>query len=194
MTSRSTSRAIGYAKLNAAYADGGPNLLLQTLAGSRSSRGSQVNHIMVVDFSGFAELINKLGCVYADVDHRYYNNTAQTDFSSIDIQPGYQKLCGGSGSNLGGANTALAFVRFRHNDSDLVRESRQQDFLRWAKQGKSTSGLLGNESALIKDFTKNVQTDDRLHSTRDIIDLFNLAINANGSTIKSIPFPVAARA
>jgi LCP family protein required for cell wall assembly len=180
----------GYQKINAAYADGGPNLLLQTLQ-EQVFPGLAVNHIMVVDFSGFADLINKVGCVYADVDHRYYNNTAQTDFSSIDIQPGYQKLCGGSGSNLGGPNTALAFVRFRHNDSDIVREARQQDFLRWAKQGKSTSGLLASESTLVKDFTKNVQTDDRLHSTRDIIDLFNLAINANGSTIKSIPFPVA---
>ena len=180
----------GYSKLNAAYAEGGPNLLLQTIQ-QQIFPGLLVNHIMVIDFSGFADLINKIGCVYADVDHRYYNNTAQTDFSSIDIQPGYQRLCGGSGSDLGGPNTALAFVRFRHNDSDIVREARQQDFLRWAKQGKSTSGLLSNESALIKDFTKSVQTDDRLHSTGDIIDLFNLAINANGATLKSIPFPVA---
>jgi polyisoprenyl-teichoic acid--peptidoglycan teichoic acid transferase len=180
----------GYEKINAAYAEGGPDLLLQTLQ-QQVFPGLLVTHVMVVDFTGFADLINKVGCVYADVDHRYYNNTAQTDFSSIDIQPGYQKLCGGSGSNLGGPNTALAFVRFRHNDSDIVREARQQDFLRWAKQGKSTSTLLSNESTLVKDFTASVQTDDRLHSTGDIIDLFKLAINANGSTIKSIPFPVA---
>ena len=83
-----------------------------------------VNHIVDVNFGGFQALVNAIGCVYADVDHRYYNNTRYTGYSSIDIQPGYQKLCGAD---------ALAFVRFRHTDSDLVRNARQQDFIRWAK-------------------------------------------------------------
>ena len=149
---------------------------------------------MVVDFSGFADLINKLGCVYADVDHRYYNdNTAQTNTTRASTFSPATRSSAAAPAQPRRCEYALAFVRFRHNDSDIVRESRQQDFLRWAKQGKSTSGLLANESALVKDFTKNVQTDDRLHSTRDIIDLFNLAINANGSTIKSIPFLSPAR-
>ena len=69
-------------------------------------------------------MVNAIGCVYTDVDHRYYNNTALTDYSSIDIQPGYQKLCG---------SDALSFVRFRHTDTDIVRNARQQDFIRWAK-------------------------------------------------------------
>ena len=68
--------------------------------------------------------MNAIGCVYTDVDHRYYNNTLQTDYSSIDLQAGYQKLCG---------TDALSFVRFRHTDSDIVRNARQQDFIRWAK-------------------------------------------------------------
>ena len=155
--------------------------------------GLQVSHILVIDFAGFAKLINEIGCVYADVDHRYYNyndGTIGTDFSSIDIQPGYQKLCGGSGSNLGGANTALAFVRFRHNDSDIVRESRQQDFLRWAKQDFSTGELVSRRTDAAEDFADNVQTDRSLQTLDGIDELFNLAINADGSTIKSIPFPL----
>jgi hypothetical protein len=125
------------------------------------------------------------------VDHRYYNyndGTTATDFSNIDIEPGYQKLCGGSGSNLGGANTALAFVRFRHNDSDFVRQARQQDFLRWAKEDYSTGQLAANASTLFDTFSHNVQTDKSLHSVDGIDDLIRLALNANGSTLKSIPF------
>ena len=64
--------------------------------------------------------------MYGDVDHRYYNNTDYTDYSSIDVQPGYQKMCG---------TNALAFVyASRHTDfPDIVRNARQQDFLRLVK-------------------------------------------------------------
>ncbi len=154
----------------------------------------QVSHVLIVDFSSFSNLINAIGCVYAQVDHRYYNHSQglldpNTDYSSIDIQPGYQKLCGGSGSHLGGPGTALAFVRFRHNDSDFVRQARQQAFLRWAKQNFSSSELLSKQAELTTDFGKDVQTDGNLHSTHGVLELFDLAINADGSAQKSIPFP-----
>ena len=29
----------------------------------------------MVDFASFANLINAIGCVYAQVDHRYYNHS-----------------------------------------------------------------------------------------------------------------------
>jgi polyisoprenyl-teichoic acid--peptidoglycan teichoic acid transferase len=181
----------GVAKVNAAYADGGPSLLLQTLKQDVFPQ-LQVNHILVMDFSSFANLINAIGCVYTAVDHRYYNyndGTLATDFSNIDIQPGYQKLCGGSGKNLGGPDTALAFVRFRHNDSDFVREARQQDFIRWAKQGFSSGQLLGKKDELLRYFGEDVQTDKQLHTTDGVDELFGLAFNADGSSIRSIPFP-----
>ena len=37
--------------------------------------GLQVNHIVDINFGGFEDLVNAIGCVYTDVDHRYYNNT-----------------------------------------------------------------------------------------------------------------------
>ena len=186
----------GVDKLNAAYADGGAQgsrLLLETLRADVFPK-LVVNHIMLIDFSGFAKLINEIGCVYAQVDRRYYNHSIgpadpTTNYSSIYIQPGYQKLCGGSGSNLGGANTALAFVRFRHNDSDFVRQARQQDFIRWAKQNYSTDDLAANASTLFDTFSHNVQTDHSLHTVDGIDDLIRLAVNANGASLKSIPYP-----
>ena len=116
--------------------------------------GFKVNHVLMVDFASFANLINAIGCVYAAgrpplLQPQRRAADPATDYSSIDIQPGYQKMCGGSGSNLGGPNTALAFVRFRHNDSDFVRESRQQDFLRWAKQNFSSGELLSKQNELL---------------------------------------------
>lgn len=177
-------------KLNAAWELGGPKLLINTLKTQVfPNTNFKVNHILNIDFAGFSDLINAIGCVYTMVDHRYYNNTAQTDYSSINIQPGYQKLCGGSGSNLGGPNTALAFVRFRHTDSDLVREARQQDFLRWAKDAFSTAKLESEEGKLLKIFGKHVSTDGSLHTTAGLIELFDLALDANGHDLKDFEIP-----
>jgi LCP family protein required for cell wall assembly len=171
-------------KLNAAFSIGGANLLLKTLK-QQVFPGLQVNHVLIATFRGFAQLIDAIGCVYADVDHRYYNNTALTGYSSIDIQPGYQKLCGGNNQ----PNGALAFVRFRHTDTDIVRNARQQDFIRWAKQNFSQGKLLSEQSRLEAIFGKNVQSDSFLHSTDGIIELFDLIVNADKLTLKSVPFP-----
>jgi LCP family protein required for cell wall assembly len=182
---------VGYSKINSAYSSGGESLLIKTLRTDVFPQ-LRVNHVLIVDFARFANLINAIGCVYAPVDHRYYNKdvgTVATNYSGIDIQPGYQKLCGGSGSNLGGPNTALAFVRFRHNDSDFVRQARQQDFLRWAKQGFSSGQLLGEKDELLRYFGEDVQTDKHLHTTAEVDEIFGLAFNADGSALKSIPFP-----
>jgi len=179
----------GIAKINSIYSEsgpgGGPDGLLAVLK-QQVFPGLKVNHILIVSFLGFARMIDAIGCVYAMVDHRYYNNTAVTDYSSINIQPGYQRLCGENA----GANGALAFVRFRHTDSDLVREARQQDFIRWAKDGFSTSYLESNVNHLMKVFANNTQVDNTLDSTDGLIELADLVINANGHTLKSIQFPV----
>jgi polyisoprenyl-teichoic acid--peptidoglycan teichoic acid transferase len=180
----------GTVKLNSIYSDqGGDSGLVQTLK-SQVFPGLQINHVIDLNFVGFSDLVDAIGCVYADVDHRYYNLSGPggNDFSSIDIEPGYQKLCGGVYSNTG-TNSALAFVRFRHTDSDKVRNARQQDFIRWAKDGYSTNDLLNNEGKLIKIFGQHVTTDKFLASTDGLIDLFNLIVNADKLTLKTIQFP-----
>jgi polyisoprenyl-teichoic acid--peptidoglycan teichoic acid transferase len=170
---------VGSAKINSAYSVGGPNLLIRTIR-QNVFPDLRVNHIVDINFGGFEALVNSIGCVYTDVDHRYYNNTAVTDYSSINLQPGYQKLCG---------SQALSFVRFRHTDSDLVRNARQQDFVRWAKQQYSQDQLISNRDTLVRIFGKHAQTDQDLHTTDGLINLFNLVAFMDGHTIKQIKFP-----
>jgi polyisoprenyl-teichoic acid--peptidoglycan teichoic acid transferase len=178
-------------KLNGIYSDqGGASGLLSVLK-TQVFPGLQVNHVIDLNFVGFSDLIDAIGCVYTDVDHRYYNvsqDNKNNNFSSIDIEPGYQKLCGGVYSTTG-TNSALAFVRFRHTDSDKVRNARQQDFIRWAKDGYSTDDLIGNEGKLIRIFGKHVTTDKSLASTDGFIDLFDLIVRADKLTLKTIQFP-----
>ncbi len=68
---------------------------------------------MNVDFEGFARAVNALDCVYVDVDRRYFHNNdttaAAADYEEIDLQPGYQALCGFD---------ALDYARYRHTDNE----------------------------------------------------------------------------
>jgi polyisoprenyl-teichoic acid--peptidoglycan teichoic acid transferase len=166
-------------KINAAYSLGGPNLLVKVLK-QQVFPGLQINHIVDINFGGFESVVDAIGCVYTDVDHRYYNNTALTDYSSIDLQPGYQRLCGAD---------ALSFVRFRHTDSDIVRNARQQDFLRWAKAQFNVGRLFSQRDRFLKIFGKHTQTDPNLHSLDGLINLFNLVAFSAGHSIKQVPFP-----
>jgi LCP family protein required for cell wall assembly len=111
----------GMAKINAAYALGGPALTIATI---RDFIGVKINHFVDVGFYGFDSVVNSLGGVYLPIDGRYYHVSEPDpadDWSSIDLQPGYQLLDG---------SDALEWVRFRHEDSDFYRVARQQIFLR----------------------------------------------------------------
>ncbi len=116
-------------KINAAYTlgsklkgvDGGSALAAETIE-REVFPDLKLNGIIDVNFAGFINVVDTLGCAYVNVDHRYLGGGALgEDFSAINLQPGYQKLC---------YNNALSYVRFRHFDSDFVRVARQQDFLR----------------------------------------------------------------
>jgi LCP family protein required for cell wall assembly len=83
--------------------------------------GITPDYLMTVNFHGFKLLVNKVGGVYMDVDHRYLNTQGGPGgFATIDLEPGYQKLNG---------QESLDFVRFRHTDSDIYRLARQQLFV-----------------------------------------------------------------
>ena len=126
----------GTDKLNAAYSfgeqdnpgGGGTELAIETIKGYLDI---PINHVVNVDFEGFYEAVNAIGCVYIDVDRHYFNSNegvfegSEDFYAEIDVESGYQKLCG---------YRALQYVRYRHEDNDLVRGARQQDFIREARQ------------------------------------------------------------
>ena len=76
----------------------------------RACCGFAINHVVSVKFCGFRDAIDRLGCVYIDVDRRYYQRNlglaASQQYAEINVKPGYQKLCG---------QKALDYVRFRHD-------------------------------------------------------------------------------
>jgi LCP family protein required for cell wall assembly len=143
-------------KVNAAYtfgsydkgSDPAAALAAETV---KSLLGIPLNGIVDVTFKGFINVVDQLGCVYVNVDHRYYNvnlGTAATDYSSINLQPGYQKLC---------YDDALSYVRYRHTDSDFVRVARQQDFIRDIREQANIS--LGNIDSVLKSVGHAIRTN-----------------------------------
>ncbi len=162
----------GTDKINAAYEIGGPRLTLKTV---KRLTGLSINHVINIDFSGFYEGVNAIGCVYADVDRRYYNNTAS--YAYINVPAGYQRMCG---------RKALQYVRFRHEDTDLVRSARQQDFLRQAKQQIGVGGLVSKRDRLIDIFGKYTTSDIRGRS--EVLRLLKLAVFSVGQPIREIHF------
>ena len=64
---------VGIAKINAAYSEGGYGLLIRTIK-QNVFPSLKVNHIVDTNFTGFSDLVDAIGCVYSDVDRRYYND------------------------------------------------------------------------------------------------------------------------
>jgi polyisoprenyl-teichoic acid--peptidoglycan teichoic acid transferase len=165
----------GTDKINAAYQIGGPALTLKTV---RAVTKLPINHVINVHFNGFWRAVNAVGCVYTDIDRRYYNDSAE--YSYINIQPGYQRLCG---------TKALQYVRFRHEDTDIVRAARQQDFLRQAKQQITAGELFDNRDRLMKIFGRNTSVDRALRSSdAEVLRLLKLAVFSATQPIQEVTF------
>jgi polyisoprenyl-teichoic acid--peptidoglycan teichoic acid transferase len=164
----------GTDKINAAYDVGGPKLTLRTV---KALTGLRINHVINVDFRGFWQAVNAIGCVYADIDRRYFNNSP--GYAYIDVEAGYQRMCG---------RKALQYVRFRHEDNDLVRSARQQDFIREAKQQVGASELFRNRDRLIKIFGRNTTTDAGLRTRSEVLRLLKLAVFSVGRPIHEVHF------
>jgi polyisoprenyl-teichoic acid--peptidoglycan teichoic acid transferase len=162
---------VGTDKLNAAYSLGGPKLTLQTV---KQITGVQVNHLVNVDFTGFARAVNAIGCVYEDVDRRYYI-APNSGTSEINLQPGYQALCGFD---------ALSFVRYRHTDNDIVRSARQQSFLREARAKVPPSRLIDDRHKLLHIFTSYTSSD--IDDPSQLLELLKLFFDLRGAEIKQV--------
>jgi LCP family protein required for cell wall assembly len=164
-------------KINAAYALGGSALTAATI--KTTMPGIVINHIIDVDYAGFRKVIDAIGCVYVYVDRHYLNqNTGSIsdDYASIDIQAGYQKLCG---------ETALDYVRYRHDDTDVVRVARQQDFIRQAKQQVGVKNLFEHQDELLGGLRSAVETD--IHGS-DVLHLIDLALFSLGRPVRQVDF------
>lgn len=171
-------------KINAAYANGGARRVVRTVRDllSVGGRPFKVNHVVQVDFAGFRRGVDFLGCVYVDIDRRYFNDQGGPGgYATIDVQPGYQKMCG---------RDALDYVRYRHTDNDLVRAARQQDFLRQLKGQDSVRKRLnfGARKDIARIISRYTDTDASLRQTSTLFSLLKLGIFLADKPIQEVRF------
>ena len=180
---RSLIPGYGINKINAAYSLGGADLTAQDhQVAVRRGLQDQPHHQR--QLRRLPRGRQRAGCIYADVDRRYYHSNVglpvSAHYAEIDIDPGYQRLCG---------QRALDYVRFRHADSDIVRAARQQDFLRSAKDQLNSSALIDDRGQLIKIMQRATQTDASLRSVKGVLKLAKLAIFSAGHPVAADQVP-----
>lgn len=175
-------------KINAAYTIGnklGGTRGGMVLAAETIERevfpGLKLNGIVDVSFRGFIKVVDTLGCAYVNVDHHYYNQnvgSTETDYTSIDLQPGYQKLC---------YENALNYVRYRHTDSDFVRVARQQDFLRNLREQISPTNEIGQIDKVAKAVGHAISSTFHA-SASELIELAKLIAFSQGKPLRQVKF------
>src|SRR3954467_1840968 len=165
-------------KINDSYSIGGPALTVRTV---RQLLGIPINHVVNVNFGGFRRAVDRLKCVYVDIDRRYYHSNQglapSQQYAEINIPAGYQKLCG---------QKALDYVRYRPGDNDFIRSARPQDFLRQAKEQIGLGQLFGDRKGLVRIF--GTYTDTDIASNTAILRLLKLAFLSAKNPIQQIPF------
>ena len=143
-------------KINAAFAFGGPDLLVKTV---EQTTGLTINHYVEIDFAGFLNVVDALGGVTLcnRSGHRLDDS-----YANLHMDPGCQRMNGVK---------ALAFVRARHIDSDFGRIGRQQEFLRAVMAEVARRGNLAGLPKLLdvaNIATDHIKTDDHLSTSTAI--------------------------
>ncbi|MBW5483133.1 LytR family transcriptional regulator [Streptomyces bambusae] len=163
-------------KLNAAYAEDGPELLVRTV---EHNTGLRIDHYAEIGFAGFANIVDALGGVEMDIEKGF-----KDEKSGADFQAGKQTLNG---------EQALAFVRTRYAfaESDLARTKNQQKFLSALASQAATPGTILNPFKLYPTLGAGLDTlvVDEDMGLFDLADMFFAmkGISGGGGTSMNMP-------
>ena len=158
----------GVNRVNAAYAFGGPNLLVETVA---QATGIRANHYLEVEFGGFAGIVDALGGIELDFPY-----PARDLKSGLDVPAGTRTVNGA---------TALAYVRSRSYEEtqdgswvssgggDIARAERRREVLLRIMEKASSPATLVRSPVIITAVGSHLTADSD-------VNLFILARTAWG--------------
>jgi len=119
-----------------------------------------IDHVIRVDFRGFAKFIDAIGGVEIDVPQGFTDPqfpTTDDKWMTVSFKKGVQRMDGA---------TALTYVRSRHGNngegSDFARSRRQQLVLLAVRKKLLSIGTLGNPTKIAEIYavlSKHIQTD-----------------------------------
>ena len=126
------------AKINAAFAWGGVPLMVQTVEGYT---GVRIDHVALVDFSGFKEIVDALGGVNIDVETSFTSTHSLNADGKRHFDKGPQEMDGAA---------ALDYARERYSfkDGDFARIRHQQQVIKAILDKAASGGMLGSPAKL----------------------------------------------
>ncbi|MFF9277531.1 LCP family protein [Streptomyces griseosporeus] len=167
-----------HTKLNAAYAEDGPTLLVRTV---EFNTGLHIDHYVEIGFAGFANIVDAVGGVDITIDKPFKDK-----YSGADFQAGEQTLNG---------EQALAFVRTRHAfaASDLERTKNQQKFLAALAHQVATPSTVLNPFKLYPTMGAGLDSliVDKDMSLWDLASMFFAMKGVNGGDGTSLNMPIS---
>ena len=146
-------------RLNAAYAYGGPELLMETL---EENFDIEVNRYMLVNFQAFANLVDAVGGVDLELSNEevQYVNGYLVEYNQLEGRAEGTDYLDSSLSgkiHLNGPQ-ALAYCRNRYIGSDFARTERQRKVVAAAVKN-APFALVTNGSELIEGVMSNITTN-----------------------------------
>ncbi|MGW3725452.1 LCP family protein [Streptomyces sp. NPDC000851] len=168
-----------HVKLNAAYAEDGPELLVRTV---EANTGLHIDHYVEIGFAGFANIVDAVGGVEIEIPKGGMKDTK----SGADFEAGKQTLNG---------EQALAFVRTRYAlaGSDLDRTKNQQKFLSALANQVATPGTVLNPFKLYPTMGAGLDSliVDKDMGLFDLADMFWAMKGVSGGDGKSMNMPIS---
>jgi len=152
---------VGTAKINAAFQNGGPALAIRTI---RQFTGLEIDHVMVINFADFKDLIDALGGIEVTVPEAIRSNRFDCPYGTqarCDKWPGWRFQ---KGKQHMSGSRALIYSRIRENllnpaETDVTRGARQQDVLNAVAQKFTSFGVLMRMPFSGGSFAKPLTTD-----------------------------------
>jgi len=167
-----------HVKLNAAYAEDGPELLVRTV---EFNTGLRIDHYAEIGFAGFAKIVDAVGGVEMDIPKAFKDSKSGADFKA-----GKQTLDG---------QQALAFVRTRYAfaGSDLDRTKNQQKFLAALASQTATPSTVMNPFKLypVMGAGLDTLTVDKDMGLWDLASMFWAMKGVTGGDGKSMNMPIS---
>ena len=163
---------IGKAKINAAFADGGPELLIQTI---QNFLDIPIHYYVATDFEGFAKIVDAIG---GDVNVPEKMQHWDDGVYNINLEAGPQHLDG---------QKALMYVRYRGTPrADFDRTERQRELLKLVANKLTSPSMIVKMPSILKEVTPYAQGNI---SGSDIYRLGSLALSLDTANMRTEQIP-----
>jgi LCP family protein required for cell wall assembly len=176
----------GTDKINAALAQGGPQLAAETIS---QFTGVPISYVFLTDFDGLPAMIDEIGGVDINVPDPVHDSMTQ-----VDLDPGPVHMDG---------YDAILFARSRHIDGGDLKRSEHQGLLILAVLGKLRGmgaspadtmkylSILSRHTDLNGISTNELYRIARVAMSIDPTNVRNVVLPSHGATISGISYVIA---